>query len=208
MARALGSYPSCPRFESRCRYHFTKDRTTRPFHIERPGGQAVKTPPFHGGNTGSSPVRVTTFSLPFLLYGGIAQPVERPRQHGFESRPGHHFFTAVSPIWRHSSAGRASASHAEGHRFEFCCLHQKKNHDKRRGFSSFYAPVPNRQPRPCACGAWSGLLYPAGWMARCFKIHFIPGDPPAPRRPGRPPAGPAGRLPGPGVFYPHQSGRS
>lgn len=78
MARALGSYPSCPRFESRCRYHFTKDRTTRPFHIERPGGQAVKTPPFHGGNTGSSPVRVTTFSLPFLLYGGIAQPVERP----------------------------------------------------------------------------------------------------------------------------------
>ena len=36
-----------------------------------PVGQAVKTPPFHGGNTGSSPVRVTN------LYGGIAQPVER-----------------------------------------------------------------------------------------------------------------------------------
>ena len=51
-----------------------------------PVGQAVKTPPFHGGNTGSSPVRVTT--------------------------------------WRHSSAGRALASHARGHRFEFCCLHQ------------------------------------------------------------------------------------
>ena len=27
-------------------------------HI-RPGGQAAKTPPFHGGNTGSIPVRVT-----------------------------------------------------------------------------------------------------------------------------------------------------
>ena len=27
--------------------------------IERPVGQAVKTPPFHGGNMGSSPVRVT-----------------------------------------------------------------------------------------------------------------------------------------------------
>ena len=39
-------------------------------------GQAVKTPPFHGGNTGSIPVRVTT---PFCrIYGGIAQPVERP----------------------------------------------------------------------------------------------------------------------------------
>ena len=27
-------------------------------HYFRPGGQAVKTPPFHGGNTGSIPVRV------------------------------------------------------------------------------------------------------------------------------------------------------
>ena len=59
---------------------------------KRPGGQAAKTPPFHGGNTGSIPVRVTTFMF--------------------------------ATIWRHSSAGRASASHAEGHRFEFCCLHQ------------------------------------------------------------------------------------
>ena len=31
-------------------------------------GQAVKTPPFHGGNTGSIPVRVTT-----KIYGRIAQ---------------------------------------------------------------------------------------------------------------------------------------
>ena len=30
-----------------------------------PVGQAVKTPPFHGGNTGSSPVRV--------IFGGLAQ---------------------------------------------------------------------------------------------------------------------------------------
>lgn len=29
------------------------------------------------------------------------------------------FFT-----WRHGSAGRAFASHARGHRFESCCLHQ------------------------------------------------------------------------------------
>jgi hypothetical protein len=32
-----------------------------------PVGQAVKTPPFHGGNTGSNPVRVTT------NIGGLAQ---------------------------------------------------------------------------------------------------------------------------------------
>ena len=37
-----------------------------------PVGQAVKTPPFHGGNTGSSPVRVIYFNsnIPF---GGLAQ---------------------------------------------------------------------------------------------------------------------------------------
>ncbi len=29
----------------------------------RPIGQAVKTPPFHGGNTGSNPVWVTIFSI-------------------------------------------------------------------------------------------------------------------------------------------------
>ena len=28
-------------------------------HFHWPVGQAVKTPPFHGGNTGSNPVRVT-----------------------------------------------------------------------------------------------------------------------------------------------------
>ena len=51
----------------------------RNFYIcKRPGGQAVKTPPFHGDNTGSSPVRVTTFFQPFSPHGGIAQPVERP----------------------------------------------------------------------------------------------------------------------------------
>ena len=48
------------------------------------------------------------------------------RQHGFDSRPGHHLIIPPFSIWRHSSAGRASASHAEGHRFEFCCLHHRK----------------------------------------------------------------------------------
>ncbi len=33
---------------------------------KRPLGQAVKTPPFHGGNTGSNPVGVT-------IFGGLAQ---------------------------------------------------------------------------------------------------------------------------------------
>ena len=53
MARAFGSYPKCRRFESYFRY-------------QRPGGQAVKTPPFHGGNTSSILVRVTIAPLTFV----------------------------------------------------------------------------------------------------------------------------------------------
>ncbi len=76
LARANGSYPLGRWFEPTRRYHFW------------PVGQAVKTPPFHGGNTSSNLVRVT--------------------------------------IWEHSSAGRASALQAEGHRFEPYCSHQKE----------------------------------------------------------------------------------
>ena len=47
LARALGSYPGCHWFKSSYRYHIW------------PVGQAVKTPPFHGGIMGSIPVRVT-----------------------------------------------------------------------------------------------------------------------------------------------------
>ena len=31
-------------------------------HVIRPVGQAVKTPPFHGGNRGSIPLRVTNYN--------------------------------------------------------------------------------------------------------------------------------------------------
>ena len=75
----------------------------RPAWATWPVGQVVKTPPFHGGNTGSSPVRVTN-------------------------------------IWRRSSAGRALASHARGHRFEFCRLHQKRRHAG--SVSSFFTRLP------------------------------------------------------------------
>ena len=71
LARAFGSYPKCPRFESRCRYQ--GDAAPAASHL-RPVGQVVKTPPFHGGNMGSSPVRVTTF-------GGLAQLVRAHASH-------------------------------------------------------------------------------------------------------------------------------
>ena len=53
LARAFGSYPECHWFKSNYRYHVW------------PGGQAVKTPPFHGGNTSSILVRVTKIMLLF-----------------------------------------------------------------------------------------------------------------------------------------------
>ena len=53
-----------------------------------PLGQAVKTPPFHGGNRGSIPLGVTI-------------------------------------LRSHSSAGRAPALQAGGHRFDPCCDHHK-----------------------------------------------------------------------------------
>ena len=53
LARAFGSYPKCHRFESSRRYHGPLGSAS--WRV----GQAAKTPPFHGGNTGSIPVRVT-----------------------------------------------------------------------------------------------------------------------------------------------------
>ena len=53
LARAFGSYPTGRWFKSDFRY-------------QRPGGQAVKTPPFHGSNRGSIPLRVTNKKAPFV----------------------------------------------------------------------------------------------------------------------------------------------
>ena len=39
-------------------------------------GQAVKTPPFHGGNTGSIPVGVTEYKI-FVMYADVAQLAEQ-----------------------------------------------------------------------------------------------------------------------------------
>ncbi len=58
MARASGSYPAGRKFKSHYRY---QDKISSSNSLESiwPGGQAVKTPPFHGGNTSSILVRVT-----------------------------------------------------------------------------------------------------------------------------------------------------
>ena len=76
MARAPGSYPVGRRFKSRSRYQlFTNN-------LIWSHGQAVKTSPFHGGNTGSIPVGVTCrVDLYHLLlkikYADVAQLAEQ-----------------------------------------------------------------------------------------------------------------------------------
>ena len=52
LARAFGSYPKCHRFKSSRRYQGLFSGPA--WRV----GQAAKTPPFHGGNTGSIPVQV------------------------------------------------------------------------------------------------------------------------------------------------------
>ena len=82
LARAFGSYPTGRWFKSDFRYHSFNRKSKEKNMGTRPGGQAVKTPPFHGGNTSSILVRVTIFFLffcPFfsVLFRGVAQLVSR-----------------------------------------------------------------------------------------------------------------------------------
>ena len=62
LARAFGSYPEGRGFKSNFRY-----QPTYSVGFIRPGGQAAKTPPFHGGNTSSILVRVTKTNVSELL---------------------------------------------------------------------------------------------------------------------------------------------
>ena len=68
LARALGSYPSGRGFKSNCRYQFKTERNNAP--AIWPVGQAVKTPPFHGGNRSSILLRVTKFYLQGVFLAG------------------------------------------------------------------------------------------------------------------------------------------
>ena len=63
------------------------------------------------------------------MHGLVAQLVRAPPchggGHGFESRLGRFSNCSTITVWDLSSAGRASALQAEGHRFEPCRSHLK-----------------------------------------------------------------------------------
>ena len=69
-----------------------------------PVGQAVKTPPFHGGIGGSIPLAPTIFLpiLPQYCNGPVVQLVRMPPCHGggrgFESHPGRHYASVAQLV--------------------------------------------------------------------------------------------------------------
>ncbi len=108
----------------------------------------------------SSTIKVEKHCISMLL--GI---YEARRQHGFESRPFSQPF-----IWRHSSAGRASASHAEGHRFEFCCLHQNKKAVAKAAAFLFFVLLPMGAPPFDTIKARGGQSRPCAILLASFRI--------------------------------------
>lgn len=114
LARACGSYPQCHWFDSNRRYQLLNIR---------PGGQAVKTRPFHGCNMGSIPVRVTINSL-LNITGSLFLFSAFIILHIFLL-----YLKKKSLYGRIAQLVRAFASHARGLGFESQCVHQiKKSH--------------------------------------------------------------------------------
>ena len=122
----------------------------------RPGGQAVKTPPFHGGNTSSILVRVTIFGRIAQLVRALAshargqrfesvyahQKENHPKRGGFSFSTKKRTRTAGSISFRPESAKRdwsAELMHASAVRESLSVYaHQKENHPKRGGFSFLF----------------------------------------------------------------------
>ena len=113
LARAIGSYPIGRGFKSNFRY-------------QRPGGQAAKTPPFHGGNTGSIPVRVTKSINPhsywecgfFLVLRGFAGVFAVKPQ----SRVGG-YRTAFATQICHESLSWSAQAYASGDQYRIRCYY-------------------------------------------------------------------------------------
>ena len=145
LARAFGSYPECRWFESNCRYQFW------------PGGQEVKTPPFHGGNTSSILVRVTR---------ATKQMSQSADQKFVRSGFWHLYF-----LGRVAQLVRALASHARGPRFESVRVHHEKSTCRRKCFFqrnkslSGFVKCPAGVNTPAACE-----------IAAAVRIYFISLD--------------------------------
>ena len=119
LARALGSYPGCHWFEASRRYHSQSGAGSAALGNLKPLSPGAE-PDFRQHRYGALVKRLR--HRPFTAVIRVRFPyASPPRKTAVRRLSGTPNF-----IWRRSSAGRALASHARGHRFEFCRLHHQK----------------------------------------------------------------------------------
>ncbi len=94
----------------------------------RPVGQVVKTPPFHGGNRGSNPLRVTNLPLHLTAFT----------------------FTLKRTV---SSAGRAPALQAGGRRFDPVTVHHPHESSVILQIAGWSSSVARRAHNPKVAGS-------------------------------------------------------
>ena len=114
LARACGSYPQCPRFESRCRYQTKAQR----FSLRLLYGPLVKRLR-HRPFTAASRVRIPYASPYYVSLAQLVEHLTLNQQVRSSSLRWDTIFRALS------SAGRASALQAECQRFDPVSAHHK-----------------------------------------------------------------------------------
>ena len=112
LARACGSYPQCPRFESRCRYH-------RPTERSRSVGTHF------GEGIGYGPLVKWLRHGPFTAVTWVRIPYGSPSHKTLWHRGVLWVLKITYPYGGLAQLVRAPASHAGGHWFESSSLHQK-----------------------------------------------------------------------------------
>ena len=175
MARAHGSYPWCPRFKSRCRYHSS--------------GGARWAPPVR--NLLWCLARATTYGplvkwlrhRPFTAVTWVRIPYGSPLTF-LEGKVSKRTSVEAQQFGGLAQLVRAPASHAGGHWFESSSLHQTESHPKRVVFcfkkpqlhtlhcKGLQTQTKRKSPAPFGAGLWLKSNY----SATTLTARSLPGS--------------------------------